>query len=126
MKHYITVATSIDNYESIQSATSDEVRVDQYNYQRRIESLMYLITNTRSNLIFVVSKLSQFCSDLTIRHINKLNRVLRYVAETTNHDLHFKRDEDSVIYSNSIYDDNRNNRKSIYGHVLLYEHEVYI
>ena len=57
--------------------------------------------------------------------MNKLNRVLRYVAETINHDLHFKRDEDLVIYSNSVYDDDRNNRKSIYDYVLLHEHEVY-
>ena len=31
-----------------------------------------------------------------------------------------------MIYSNSIYDDNKNNRKSIYDYVLLYEYEVYI
>ena len=61
-----------------------------------------------------------------IYHINKLNRVLRYVAETINYNLHYKRNEDLVIYSNSIYDDNRNNRKLIYDHVLLYEYEVYI
>ena len=87
---------------------------------------MYLITNTRPNLAFVINKLSQFYSDSTIRYMNKLNQVLRYVAETTNYSLHYKRDEGSVIYSNSIYDDNRNNRKSIYNHVLLYKHEICI
>ena len=126
MKHCITIATPIDDYESIQPATSNEVRADQHDYQRRIGSLMYLITDTRPDLTFVVGKLSQFCSDPTIRHMNELNRVLRYVAGTTNHDLHFKRDGGSVIYSNSVYGDDRNNRKSTYGHVLLYEHEAYI
>ena len=58
--------------------------------------------------------------------MNELNRVLRYVAGTTNYGLHYKRDEGSVIYSDSAYGDDRNDRKSIYGHVLLYGHEAYI
>ena len=58
--------------------------------------------------------------------MNKLNRVLRYVTRTINYSLHYKRDKDLIIYSNLIYDDNRNNRKLIYNHVLLYEYEVYI
>ena len=58
--------------------------------------------------------------------MNKLNRVLRYVAETTNYDLHYKRDKGPMIYSDSIYGDNRNNRKLTYSHVLLYKHGVYI
>ena len=61
-----------------------------------------------------------------IYYINKLNRVLRYVVETINYNLQYKRNEDLVIYSNSIYDDNRNNRKLIYDHVLFYKYEVYI
>ena len=58
--------------------------------------------------------------------MNKLNRVLKYVAETINYKLYYKRDEDLVIYSNSIYGDNRNNRKLIYDHVLLYKYDIYI
>ena len=58
--------------------------------------------------------------------MNKLNRVLRYVIKTINYNLYYKRDEDLIIYSNSIYGDNRNNRKLIYNHVLLYKHVVYI
>ena len=60
------------------------------------------------------------------KELYKLNRVLKYVAETINYNLHYKRDEDLVIYSNSTYDDNRNNRKLIYDYVLLYNYEVYI
>ena len=58
--------------------------------------------------------------------MNKLNRVFRYVAETINYNLHYKRDKDLIIYSNSIYDDDRNDRKLIYDYVLLYKYEVYI
>ena len=61
-----------------------------------------------------------------IYYINKLNRILRYVTKIIKYNLHYKRDEDLVIYLNSIYGDNRNNRKLIYNHVLLYKHEVYI
>ena len=58
--------------------------------------------------------------------MNKLNRVFKYIAETTNYNLHYKRNEDLIIYSNSIYDDNRNNRKLIYDYVLLYKYDIYI
>ena len=58
--------------------------------------------------------------------MNKLNRVLKYVAKTINYNLHYKRDEDLIIYSNSIYGDNRNNRKLIYDHILLYKYDIYI
>ena len=52
--------------------------------------------------------------------------MLKYIAETTSYNLYYKRDEDLVIYSNSIYNDNRNNRKLIYDYVLLYKHDIYI
>ena len=39
---------------------------------------------------------------------------MRYVIKTTNYNLYYKRNEDLIIYSNSIYNDNRNNRKLIY------------
>ena len=58
--------------------------------------------------------------------MNKLNRILKYVAKTINYNLHYKRDKDLIIYLNSIYDDNRNNRKLIYDHVLLYKYDIYI
>ena len=58
--------------------------------------------------------------------MNKLNRVLRYVIKTINYNLYYKRDKSLIIYSNSIYDDNKNDRKLIYDHVLLYKYKVYI
>lgn len=114
------VATPIDGHESLDPARPDEERTDQHAYQKRVGSLMYLMTGTRPDLAFAVSKLSQFCHDPTVRHANALNRVLRYVSGTVNHGLCFRSEGSPVIYSDSAYGDDKNDRKSTYGHALLY------
>lgn len=120
------VATPIDGYESIQPAQPDEERADQQGYQKRIGSLMYLMTGTRPDLAFAVSKLSQFCCDPTVRHMNALNRVLRYIAGTVNYGLHYRREGTVVCYSDSAYADDKNDRKSTYGHTLLHSNAACI
>ena len=58
MEQCTSVSTLIDEYESIQPAQPDEERTNQRGYQKRIGSLMYLITGTRPDLAFIVGKLS--------------------------------------------------------------------
>ena len=113
------VATPMDGYESIQPGQPDEERTDQRAYQRRIGSLMYLMTGTRPDLAFAIGKLSQFCHDPTVRHANAVNRVLKYVAGTTDYGILFQRDDSTVAYSDAAYGDDKTDRKSTYGHVVL-------
>ena len=80
---------------------------------------MYLMTGTRPDLAFAIGKLSQFCHDPTVRHANALNRVLKYVAETTHYGIFFQRDASTVAYSDAAYGDDKKDRKSTYGHVVL-------
>jgi hypothetical protein len=49
---------------------------------------MYLASATRPNISFVVSKLSQFVSNLGDNHWCALERVLRYLKGTMSCDIH--------------------------------------
>ncbi len=105
--------------ESIEVTRSDEERTNQQEYQQRIGSLMYLMTGTRPDLAFAIGKLSQFCHDPTVRHANAVNRVFRYLAGTIELGLRFQKDGDPVAYSDAAYGDDKKDRKSTHGHVLM-------
>lgn len=119
MEQCTPVGTPLDGYESITAARPDEEQADQRAYQQRIGSLMYLMTGTRPDLAFAIGKLSQYCHAPTVRHANAVNRVLRYVAGTTDLGLCYRRDGAPVAYSDSAYGDDKLDRKSTYGHVLM-------
>lgn len=120
MDQCTTVATPIDGYDTINAARSNEERSDQHQYQWKIRSLMYLMKGTRPDLAFAVGKLSQFSSDPIVRHANAVTQVLRYIAGTINFGIYFKSDGGAVAYLDSAYGDDKKDRKSTYGHVLMY------
>ena len=119
MDQAVPVSTPIDGYTSLAPSQPEETRACQQDYQKRIGSLMYLMTCTRPDLAFAVSKLSQFCTDPTVRHMNALNRVLRYLRGTTHYGLRYQATGDPVGYADSAYGDNKEDRKSTYGFSLL-------
>ena len=81
---------------------------------------MYLIKRTCPDLAFAMGKLSQFSSDPAVSHANAVTRVLRYIAGTINFGIYFKSDGGVVAYLDSAYGDDNKDRKSIYGHMLMY------
>ena len=113
------VSTPIDGYTSITTSQPDEQRADQREYQKRIGSLMFLMTATRPDLAFVIGKLSQHCCDPTIRHMNAVNRVLRYVRGTTYLGLRYQRTGIPTAFSDAAYTDDTEDRRSTYGYSLL-------
>lgn len=119
MDQVTPVSTPIDGYTSIAVAHPEEARADQREYQRRIGSLMYLMIGTRPDLAFAIGKLSQFCIDSTIRHMNALNRVLEYVRGTTYLGLRYQSSGEPIGYSDSAYGDDQEDRKSTYGFAFL-------
>jgi phenylalanine-4-hydroxylase len=54
----------------------------QLRYSHIIRSLMYLTSVTRPDFSFVVSKLSQFTSNLSDDHCHALERIMHYLAGT--------------------------------------------
>ena len=52
------------------------------NYQSMLGSIMYIMLQTRPDIAYAISKLSQFSSNPTERHYQALKRVLRYLKGT--------------------------------------------
>ena len=114
------VSTPIDGYETLQPPRPDEERADQHQYQKLVGELMFLVNATRSDLSFVISKLSQFCTDPTVRHWNGLIRVLRYLRFTISLGICFTADEEGPKnFADAAYADNKEDRRSTCGYVMI-------
>ena len=84
------------------------------------------MTEIRSDLFFAIDKLSQFYCDFTIRYINIVNRVLRYIRDTIHLNLRFQDTEDSYKFVDIVYADHKTDRKTIYRFVFLCDNVAYI
>jgi hypothetical protein len=54
----------------------------EYPYLSAIESVMYLVNNTRLDIASTVNLLVRYSATPTIRHWNGVNNVLRYLQGT--------------------------------------------
>ena len=92
-------------------------------YQQIIGSLMYLVTGTRPDLAYTVSRLAQYGSKPTIEHVGAAKRVLRYLKGTRNASLTFQRslaNEWKIDgYSDADYANDRDDRMSYSGYVFM-------
>ncbi len=81
----------------------------QTDYQQIIESLLYAIIQTHSNLTTALSKLSQFNVKATFFHFKAQIRALQYVRDTLDYNIIYisnnsnKADTELAIYSNTDY-----------------------
>ena len=122
-KHGMTncnpVSTPIDGYSGILAASDDEQRANQKAYQQLVGELMFLNMATRFDLSFAVSKLSQFCQDPTIRHMNALTRVLKYLRATSNLGLIFSAAATKIEhFTDAAFADNKDDRRSTHGYIM--------
>lgn len=60
-------------------------------YRQLIGSLMYIAQNTRSDIRYAVEKLAQVSSNLEKVHWTEAKRVLRYLSDTSEFSLTYKR-----------------------------------
>ncbi|OMO62209.1 Zinc finger, CCHC-type [Corchorus capsularis] len=65
--------------------------ISQVEYSRIIGSLMYLMSCTRSDIAYTVSKLSRFTSNPSADHWKAIVRILRYLRYTRDYGLHYTR-----------------------------------
>ena len=89
-------------------------------YQEIVGSLIYLMTCTRPDLSYVVTKLSQNMKSPTKAHLNLAKDVLRYVKGTIDYNLKFTKSTCLTLigYSDSDWG-NSGDRKSISGYCFL-------
>ncbi|XP_021992050.1 secreted RxLR effector protein 161-like [Helianthus annuus] len=96
-----------------------EESVDQNMYRSLVGCLMYL-TNTRPDILFVVSRISRFMERPKKSHWESGKRILRYVKGTLNHGIIYSKGSRGKLtgYSDSDYAGDINDSKSTSGYVF--------
>jgi hypothetical protein len=95
---------------------------DQKAYQSVVGCLNYLTTHTRPDIAFAVGSLSRFMANPGEHHAAAAKRVLRYLAGTKQHGLHYRRTSNIDVldaYSDADYAEDKDTRKSTTGLCLL-------
>ncbi len=98
---------------------SDSDPVDPKRYREAVGSLIYLMTCTRPDLSWIVSKLSQYLSDPYEQHWSTVKHVMRYLKGTIDHELCYKKSDEKlklVAYSDADWASDLNDRRSTTGY----------
>jgi hypothetical protein len=92
----------------------------EFPYRQAIGSLIYLMTGTRPDISWTVSKLSQFLENYDESHVTATKRVLRYIKNTIMYSLLFSRNTDSQLtgYCDADWAGDINDRRSTTGYVF--------
>ena len=90
------------------------------NYQSMLGSIMYIMLQTRPDIAYAISKLSQFSSNPTEQHLQALKRVLRYLKGTKGLGLTYQKDEkgELVGWTDSSWACDINDSRSTSGYLL--------
>ena len=59
---------------------------------------MYAMIMTRSNLIYFFSVLSRYYFNLNLTHVKTIIRILKYIKETFDYDIHYENKENLIKY----------------------------
>ncbi|GKD37628.1 zinc finger, CCHC-type containing protein, partial [Tanacetum coccineum] len=81
------VSTPMDPVEKLKPNTGKPV--DQLEYSRAIECLMYAMTSTRPDIAYAVGRLSRFTSNPSRQHWKAITRVFKYLRGTMNYGLSY-------------------------------------
>ena len=119
-KHKCT-EISLNEYDALCSADSNDQRIDQRQYQQVIESLMYAVIHTHSDIFFALDWLSQYFNDSAEHHEHALKRLLQYICSTTDLETMYESSESQnlIEYFNSDYASDKQNQKSVLDHVYM-------
>ena len=113
----------ISDRNALIPGTENEIQADQAEYQSAIGSLIWIAKGTRFDIAYVVSQLSQYCNNPTIKHWNAIQRVLRYLAGTIDYSTEYtsRGPHGSKLqgYSDADYAGDIVDRRSVTGHIFL-------
>ncbi|XP_054819004.1 secreted RxLR effector protein 161-like [Prosopis cineraria] len=112
----IASAQTLSKYDSNKLTLADSI-----SYRKLVGSLQYL-ANTRLDIAFVVSKLSQFLSDLTLLYWQAVKCLLRYLQGMMSLSLQLKKSDslEFVGYSDADWATCPNDRCSISGYFVFF------
>lgn len=89
-------------------------------YQKTIESLMYIMLQTHSDITFAVSTVSQFTQNSNTSHYNAVKWIFRYLTESMNLDVIYDITDQSLIdYTDINWDECHNTRKFTETYLFL-------
>ncbi|KAL0540394.1 hypothetical protein IC582_024631 [Cucumis melo] len=97
--------------------SDDQVPIDKKQYQHLVSKLIYL-SHTRPDISFVVSVVSQFMQVPYEKHMEVVNRILRYLKNTPGKGLMFRKTNRKTIeaYTDSNWAGSVIDRKSTSGY----------
>ena len=86
-----------------------------------VRSLMYAQTYTRPDISFAIGMLGRYQSNLGMDHWKAVKKVLRYLQDTKDYLLTYRRSDYLKVigYSDSDYAGCVNSRKSTFGYIFL-------
>lgn len=120
------IKISLNEYDALCPAGPEDLRIDSREYQHIIESLMYAMIHTRSDIALALSRLSQFLSDSVEHHEHALKDLLWYVRSTVNLGIIYEDSESQglIVYFDSDYAMNKQGRRSILEYVYMLDEEL--
>ena len=109
--------TPIDTSQHLSKNRGESVA--QLEYSRIIGSLMYLMSCTRPDLAYAVSRLSRYTSNPSSDHWKGMTRLLRYLRYTRNYGLHYGQNPAVVEgFSDANWISDTKNSRSTSGYVF--------
>jgi hypothetical protein len=114
MKKFNPVSTlMIENIKLLRESIEKQIENLSY-YQSIIESIMYAVIETRFDLIFTITLLSQFNSYPNDQHLAATKHALRRLSESKNFKLFFSKESKLKLegYSDAFYASCSDTRKS--------------
>ncbi|MBW0532418.1 hypothetical protein O181_072133 [Austropuccinia psidii MF-1] len=126
-----SVATPLIPNEHLKAATLNELEEfekSNLNYRSAIGSLSYISTATRPDILYAVSALSQFLKKLGMNYWKAFMDVLRYLRGTSSMCISYKRGiiHEAVAYSDADWGNCRVTRRSVSGHLILFNEGLVI
>ena len=87
----------INEYDNILQIDLNKKSIDKIEYIRIVEKLMHIIMYTRSNIAFILKKLTQFINDFFTRYDYEVKTLLRYLRFNFNMLIIYRKRNDEVV-----------------------------
>ena len=84
-KKTFILLTVIDLIKNSNQTTSQQI----HEYQQKIKFMNFATVIIKSNVVFVVFKLSKFLTNSSFIHLNQADRILSYLRSTKHYFIHF-------------------------------------
>ena len=109
------------NLQLKQATAEENSKIEDYPYRQIIGSLMYLMTATRPDICWTVSKLSQFLDQPGPEHVTALKHLLRYLQGTKTINLTFTPNKGHLQgYTDSDWASDEESRRSTTGYIFTF------